>query len=40
MLVGHEVSNYEGSSAFAESTEPSQLVERMQGQCICICLRL
>ena len=56
MLVGHAVSNYEGSSAsnyegrstsnyeersaFAESTDTSQLVESMTGQCICISLRL
>ena len=40
MLEGHEFSNYEGSSAFAESTDTSQLVESMTGQCICIRLRL
>ena len=40
MLVGHTVSNYEGRSAFVESTDTSQLVESMTGQCICINLRL
>ena len=39
MLVGHAVSHYEGKSAFAESTDTSQLVEIMTGQCICIRLR-
>ena len=29
MLVGHTVSNYEGRSAFVESTDTSQLVESM-----------
>ena len=36
MLLGHAVSNYEGRSAFAESTDTSQLVQSMTGQCICI----
>ena len=40
MLVGHTVSNYEGRSAFVESTDTSQLVESMIGQCISISLRL
>ena len=40
MLLGHAVSNYEGRSAFPESTDTSQLVESMTGECICICLRL
>ena len=40
MLVGHAVSNYAGRSAFTESTETSQFVESMTGQCICISLRL
>ena len=40
MLVGHAVSNYDGRSAFAESTDTSQLVESMTGQSICISLRL
>ena len=40
MLVGHAVSNYEGRSALVESTDTSQLVESMTGQCICISLRL
>ena len=40
MLVSHAVSNYEGSSPFAESTDTSQLVESMTQQCICISLRL
>ena len=40
MLVGHAVSNYEGRSAFAESTDTSQLMESMTGQCRCISLRL
>ena len=40
MLVGHTVSNYEGRSAFVESTDTSQLVESMTGQCISIRLRL
>ena len=39
MLVGHTVSNYKGRSAFAESTDTSQLVESMTGQCISIILR-
>ena len=39
MLVGHAVSNYEGRSAFTESTDTSQLVESMTGQCICMGLR-
>ena len=39
MLVGHAVSNFEGRSAFADSTDTSQLVESMTGQCICISLR-
>ena len=36
MLVGDAVSNYEERSAFAQSTDRSQLVESMTGQCICI----
>ena len=40
MLVCYGVSNYEGRSAFAESTYRSQLVESMTGQCICMSLRL
>ena len=40
MLVDHTVSNYVGRSAFVESTDTSQLVESMTGQCICISLRL
>ena len=40
MLAGHAVSNYERRSAFAESTDTSQLVESMTGQCIYISLRL
>ena len=36
MFVGHGVGNYEGRSAIAESTDTSQLVERMTGECICI----
>ena len=36
MLVGHAVSNYEGRSAFTESTDRSQLVKSMTGQFICI----
>ena len=40
MLVGHAVSNFEGRSAFIKSTDTSQLVESMTGQCICISLRL
>ena len=39
MLLGHAVSNYKGRSAFAESTDTSQLVESMTGQCISIILR-
>ena len=40
MLAGYAVSNYEGRSAFTESTDTSQLMESMTGQCICISLRL
>ena len=40
MLVGYGVSNYEGRSAFTESTDRSQVVQSMTGQCICISLRL
>ena len=40
MLVGHAVSNYEGRSAFAESSDTSQLMESMTGQWICISLSL
>ena len=40
MLVCHAVSNYKGRSAFAESTDTSQLVESMTGQRISINLRL
>ena len=40
MLVGHAVSNYDGRSAFAESSDTPQLVESMTGQCLCISLRL
>ena len=40
MLVGHAVSNYQGRSAFTESTDTSQLVESMTGQWICISFRL
>ena len=36
MLLCHAVSNYDRRSAFAESTDRSQLVESMTGQCICI----
>ena len=36
MLLGHAISNYERKSIFAESTDTSQLVESMTGQCICI----
>ena len=39
MLLGPAVSNYEATSGFAESTDTSQLVESMTGQCICISLR-
>ena len=34
MLVDLGVCNYEGRSAIAESTDTSQLVERMTGECI------
>ena len=40
MLVGNAVSNYKGRSAFAESTDTSQLLESMTGQFIGISFRL
>ena len=40
MLVGQAVRNYELRSAFHKSTDTSQLMESMTGECICISLRL
>ena len=40
MLAGYAVSNYQGRSTFAESTDTSQLVESMTGRWICISLKL
>ena len=40
MVVGYPVSNYDGRSAFTESTDTSQLMESITGKCICISIRL